>query len=125
MTLVLYHRTSIGEARNIVQRGFEDSDWDFGLQDLRGEDTVATGIWFADRPIGEKEGVGGDALVEVEVDLTEEDLAPFELSGLMWNARVWVLSAEMVNPSAKSHIAEVDPRTSWWHEKFDGGQREG
>jgi hypothetical protein len=61
MTVVLYHRTMIGEARGIVQRGFEDVDWDFGLQDARtGEDAVVTGVWLADRPLGEEEGIEGD-----------------------------------------------------------------
>lgn len=119
MTLKLYHRTSIGEARSIMKRGFEDADWDFGLQDLRGDETVATGVWLADRPVGEKEGVAGDALLEVEVDLTEDQLEPYELKGLLWNARLWVVSADLVNPSAKATIAEVDPKTSWWYEKLD------
>ena len=63
MTLVLYHRTMIGEARGIVQRGFEDVDWDFGLQDVRtGQEAAVTGVWLADRPLGDKEGIEGNVV---------------------------------------------------------------
>lgn len=120
MSMVLFHRTSIAEARSIVQHGFEDVDWDFGLKDARtGEDTVVTGVWLTDRPMGRDEGIDGDALLKVTVDLTEEDLKPFELEGMLWDTRLWVASAGLVNAHGKARILEVDPRTSWWHEALD------
>ena len=64
MTVVLYHRTSIAEARTIMKEGFVDVDWDFGLRDARtGEDAVVTGVWLADRPLGTEEGIEGDAVL--------------------------------------------------------------
>jgi len=120
MTLVLYHRTMIGEASGIVQRGFEDLDWDFGLKDARtGEDAVVTGVWLADRPLGEKEGIEGDALVEVTLDLDVDELVPFELAGMLWDAKLWVAPAEFVNGRGQARILEVDPRTSWFHEAWN------
>ncbi|NIM48448.1 MAG: hypothetical protein GTN62_02030 [Gemmatimonadales bacterium] len=120
MSTVLFHRTSIAEARSIVQHGFEDVDWDFGLKDARtGEDTVVTGVWLTDRPIGRDEGIDGDALLEVTVDLTEEELKPFELEGMLWDTQLWIASAELINAHGKARILEVDPRTSWWHEALD------
>ncbi len=121
MSMVLYHRTTIGEARKIVQSGFEDVDWDFGLKDAHtGEDAVVPGVWLADRPLGHDEGIQGDALLEVELDLSDDDLKPFELEGMLWNAHLWVAPAELINAHSKARILEVDPRTSWFHEAWDG-----
>jgi len=120
MTLVLYHRTTIADAGGIVRGGFEDLEWDFGLQDARtGEDATVTGVWLSDRPLGEAEGIGGDALVEVSLDLDLDELGPFELEGLLWDARIWVAPAEFVNGRGQARILEVDPRTSWFHEAWN------
>jgi hypothetical protein len=120
MPLTLYHRTSIGEARSIMQKGFEDLDWDFGLTDAQtGEDAIVTGTWLADRPVGREEGIEGDALLEVTVDTTEADLAPFALDGMLWDANLWVVPADWVNPKANARILEVDPRSSWFHKAAD------
>jgi hypothetical protein len=121
MALVLFHRTSILEARDIVQAGFRDVDWQFGLQDAHtGEERVATGIWLADRPLGDAEGLPGDALLEVAVDAGPDELQAFELEGMLWDARFWVVPAEFLNAHAVARIAEVDPRTSWFHEAWGG-----
>ncbi len=120
MTTVFYHRTMIAEARSIVTKGFVDEDWDFGLRDVHtGEDALVTGVWFADRPLGRDEDIPGDAVVEVTADLTEEELAPFELAGMLWDARLWVAPAELINSRAKMRILEVDPRTSWFHDAIN------
>jgi hypothetical protein len=127
MTLALYHRTSILEARGIVERGFEDVDWDFGLRDARtGEETVVTGVWVADRQLGAGDGIEGDALIEVSLDVAAEDLKSFELEGMLWDARVWVVPAELLNARGKARILTVDPNTSWFHQAWDGdGQTPG
>ena len=42
-------------------------------------------------PIGRwvrEEGIDGDAVLEVKLDVTEDDLAGFELEGMLWDARV-------------------------------------
>ena len=120
MALTLYHRTSIGEARGIVQKGFEDQDWDFGLTDVRtGEDALVTGTWLASRPIGHGEGIEGDALLEVTIEAAEAELTPFQLEGLLWDAALWVVPAAWLNPRATARILEVDPRTSWFHKAAD------
>ncbi|UCF39870.1 MAG: hypothetical protein JSW43_08990 [Gemmatimonadota bacterium] len=121
MTMVLFHRTTIGEARKIMQSGFEDIEWDFGLKDVQtGRDAVVPGVWLADRPLGHDEGLEGDALLEVKLDLADDDLKPFELEGMLWNAHLWVAPAELINGHSQVRIREVDPRTSWFHEAWDG-----
>ena len=121
MALTLYHRTSIGEARTLVQRGFTDAEWDFGLQDARtGEDAVVTGVWVADRPLGQAEGIEGDAALEIMLDTSVEDLREYELEGMLWDARVWVVPADMLNAHATSRILSVDPSSSWTHKAWNG-----
>lgn len=117
MTLTLYHRTSIADARSIVKNGFEDAKWGFGVQDAQtGAELKLVGVWLADRPLAEEEGPEGDAVLEVALDLTEEALEPYELEGLFWDARLWVAPSQLLNPHASIRILEVDPRTSWWYE---------
>ncbi|MBE0592045.1 MAG: hypothetical protein IH616_06560 [Gemmatimonadales bacterium] len=120
MTLVLYHRTSIREARQAVQQGFEDVDWDFGLRDARtGEDTSVTGVWLANRPLGKQDGIEGDALLTVSLEVDEAELAPFELEGMLWDTRLWVVPSDLVNARGSTRITEVDPRSSWFHRAID------
>jgi hypothetical protein len=114
MSTVFYHRTTIGEARQILKQGFADTEWDFGLRDSRtGEDVMATGVWLANRPLADTEGPQGDALLEVTIDLPDEQLRGFELEGMLWNARLWVVPAGTLNQHSRSRMVRVDPRSSW------------
>jgi len=120
MTLVLYHRTTIREAREIVQKGFEDLDWDFGLQDSKtGEDTTVPGVWLSNRPLGSRDGIDGDALLTVALEVDEAELTPYELEGMLWDTRLWVVPSELVNARGAVRITEVDPRSSWFHHAID------
>lgn len=121
MSLVLFHRTSIADAREIAKHGFEDQKWAFGYEDVAvGEVRKAVGVWFSDRPLAAEEGPTGDALLEIVLDVDEEVLAPFELEGVVWDARLWVVPAGLINPHAAVRILGVDPRTSWWYEAQGG-----
>lgn len=117
--LVLYHRTTIAEAREIAKSGFEDEKWGFDIRDSHGEPLKMIGVWLADRPLADQEGPDGDAMLEVRLHLEEETVQAFELEGLFWDARIWVMPAALINPHAKVRILGVDPRTSWWHEAVD------
>lgn len=114
MSGVLYHKTTIADARRVLKDGYTDTEWDFGLKDSRtGEDVVVTGVWLSNRPLADTEGPEGDALLEVSVDFSDEELAAFELTGMMWNARLWVVPAETLNGHSRSRMVRVDPRSSW------------
>lgn len=119
MSIVVFHRTTIGEARQIVKHGFEDLRWAFGLEEEPSEVRKATGVWLSERPLQAEEGPGGDAVLEVVLELSEESLEPFTLEGVLWDTRLWVAPAALLNPHASVRILEVDPRTSWWHEQLD------
>ncbi|HEX9632922.1 MAG TPA: hypothetical protein VGA02_10735 [Gemmatimonadales bacterium] len=112
----LYHRTRIAEAVEIGRRGFQDDRWSFAVRDGEGLEVKLTGVWLTDRPLSESEGPPGDALVEVEVDLGEDTLSAFELEGVFWDVRLFVVPAEVLNSHTRTRIVEVDPRTSWFHD---------
>lgn len=114
MSIVFYHKTSIGDARHVLKEGYADTEWDFGLRDAKtGEDVSVTGVWLANRPLADDEGPPGDALLEVTVNLSEEQLQPFELAGMLWNARLWVVPADTLNLHSETKMVRVDPRSSW------------
>ncbi len=85
--MVLYHRSTIAGAREIIKHGFDDEKWSFGLRDaLTGETIKALGVWLTDRPLSLEEGPPGDAILEVRVDYSEETLQAFELLGVFEDA---------------------------------------
>jgi len=112
----LYHRTRIAEAVEIGRRGFRDERWSFTVRDGEELEVKLTGVWLTDRPLSESEGPPGDALLEVDVDLGDETLAAFELEGVFWDVRLFVVPAEVLDTHVRTRIMEVDPRTSWFHD---------
>lgn len=112
----LYHRTSIAEAVEIRRRGFKDQRWSFQMRDEDGMEVKLTGVWLTDRPLAETEGPPGDAQLELDVDLSEETLSAFELEGVFWDVRLFVIPAEVLNAHVQTRILGVDPNTSWFHD---------
>ncbi|MBI2537336.1 MAG: hypothetical protein HYW06_10340, partial [Gemmatimonadetes bacterium] len=49
----------------------------------------------------------------VTVDLPEEQLQSYELAGMLWNARLWVVPADALNLHSQTRMVRVDPRSSW------------
>ena len=47
------------------------------------------------------------------MDFSDDQLAAFELTGMMWNARLWVVPAETLNAHSRTRMVRVDPRSSW------------
>lgn len=118
--MVLYHRSTISGAREIMKNGFEDEKWSFGLRDaLTGETLRAFGVWLTDRPLSADEGPPGDAILEVNVDFSEETLQAFELIGVFQDARLWVIPTEIVSPHSEMRILAVDPSVSGQYEAID------
>ena len=116
--LTLYHRTSIGEARQIVKQGFQDQKWGFSVDDAITERRVkAVGVWLTDRLLESDDGPPGDAMLEVLLDTDEASFQSFELDGILPGARLWVVPANLLNPRAKVRILKVDPRSSGWFDR--------
>ena len=108
------------QTRAIVKGGFENARWQFGQEDERtGELLKVVGVWLSDRPLKEDEGPPGDAVLEVKMELSDEVLDRFEMDGVLWEARLWIVPAELLNPHATVRIQGVDPRSSWFHEALE------
>ena len=113
MSITVFHRTTIADARAIAKQGFEDRELNFGLSDVTtGEEVTVTGVWLADRSLGPEEGLDGDALLEVRLDVDEQAMESFELEGLLWDARIWVAPADWVTANSAVRILAVDASTS-------------
>ncbi len=126
MALTLYHRTSIGQASEAVRHGFKDEPWTFDIRDSRARDDEGPleGVWLTDQPLSAVDGPPGNALLEVTVDLSESSLETFEVEGIFFGTKLWVVPAELLNPHAKARIADVDPNTSWQFEAGNGPSQE-
>ena len=122
--MLLFQRTTIAEARAVMQRGFQDQKWGFEVTGLEPEGRLKLrGVWLSDRVLEEADGPPGDAVLEVTLGGDVEVLQPFEVPGVLPEARLWVVPAAVLNPLASARILKVDPRTSWWFERdrLDGG----
>ena len=121
MSITLYHRTSMGDARAIIKEGFEDRELDFGLHDARtGEEVTVSGVWLMDRPVSPDDGLDGDALLEVTLDVGLDELAPFELEGMIWDGRFWVAPAEWVSEHSTVRFKSIDPNASGFFDAASG-----
>ncbi len=114
----LYHRTTIAEARAVMQRGFQDQKWGFDVGGPERESRLKLrGVWLTDRVLDDADGPPGDAVLQVTVTGDPELLQSFEVPGVLSDARLWVVPAAVLNPLATTRIHAVDPRTSWWFER--------
>ncbi len=117
--MLLYHRTLVSLAREIVKDGFADEKWGFGDDQETGQAITALGVWLTDRPVDPEDGPDGAAVLEVELDLPERDLERFEVMGVLDEARLFVVPSAVVNPRCRVRIGGVDARSSWFHEQVD------
>jgi hypothetical protein len=121
----MFHRTTVSQAREIAQNGFSDDKWRFGPGEYTGEPLTATGVWLTDRPVSADDGPPGAAVLEVALEISDDELAAFEIQGVLDGARLWVVPAAVVNPRASVRISEVDARSSWFHEQVEEVEDEG
>lgn len=117
--MLLFHRTAVSQAREIVRDGFRDEKWSFGPDEQTGQPLLIRGVWLTDRPVKREDGPPGAALLEVSLGLQEHDLSSFEVTGVFEDARLWVIPASVVNQTARVRIGEVDGRSSWFHEQVE------
>ncbi|MBI2537097.1 MAG: hypothetical protein HYW06_09105 [Gemmatimonadetes bacterium] len=60
--MIFYHRTTIGEAREIMRRGFRDQKWGFDVEGLASDRRLkVAGVWLTDHVPEEEDAPPGDA----------------------------------------------------------------
>lgn len=115
----LYHTTTTRAAKAILRAGFRDKSGSSGVQN---EKVFAsyTGAWFANRPVGVREGAKGDPALGAPVlviDLDEATIVTYEQNAVPEDHREWCIPAALANPHllgvihepARSGLGKV-----WW-----------
>ena len=105
--LTLYHRTSKESAETIQRHGFQDATGHYGTT------TDRTGVWVSDQPLDGNEGAFGQVLLRLTVNMTEEELAPFEWIEELKGYREWLVPAHVINAAATVEIEDIDETPSW------------
>lgn len=103
MTMKLYHSTSRRSAEQIMGDGFKDADF-YG---------IASGVFFADRPLLAHDMVAASAETTIEVisGLSPSDLDRFQLieDGRPVDAyREWIIPAEIANRMPRRIMSEAE-----------------
>ena len=112
-----FHRTRQESAERILADGFMDHT------DTYGCDSYLTGVWLSDVPLDCNDGTSGQALLLVDFDAAEDDLAEFEVLGDRRDYREWVIPAAFINAKAKVRYATEDEEEAGDVERMARGQR--
>jgi hypothetical protein len=96
-SVVLYHRTSIDNARAILTDGFRDSAGFFL------NTRTWTGVWFCSSPASSEQG---EVVLTVKLDIDDEELARWEWTGEGRDYREWLIPANIANRRATIELTE-------------------
>jgi hypothetical protein len=87
--------------RHTVADGFRDSESCFGTENLH------SGVWLSDRPLDTDEGAVGNALLCVELNVGDREIAQFEWIEDGKPYREWLIPADLINELGKIAIVEI------------------
>jgi hypothetical protein len=96
----LYHRTARANAESILREGFRDHTDYYMTRNLY------TGVWFSSTPLDVNEGILGDTVLCLSLDLNEADLAQYEWVEEGKGYREWLMPAALVNINGEVAIME-------------------
>ncbi len=115
----LYHTTTRGAAKAILRAGFRDGPSSYKVRNKQ-ETASLNGVWFADRPVGVREGAKDDPMLGAPVlviDLDEAAIALYERSTYAEAPREWCIPAVLANGHLLGVIHEPlndEPGEAWW-----------
>jgi hypothetical protein len=101
MIITLYHRTTEDTARRIAVDGFRDSQGYWGTENLH------SGVWPSDRPLDANEDAVGTALLRIELNKKEHEIAHFEWIEDGKPYREWLIPSCLINELGETVIAEI------------------
>ncbi|NQV44263.1 MAG: hypothetical protein HQ501_05130 [Rhodospirillales bacterium] len=93
---VFYHSTDGESAEQILLGGFRDSTGNYMLAN-----TVVTGIFVANIPLGVQDGAAGDVTLKISTQLPIDTFSEFELVEEMKPFREWCIPADRINGSGQ------------------------
>jgi hypothetical protein len=91
MAMKLFHGTSAGTARVILSSGFKDGIGNYLTTN------EYPGVWLSNVSLDANEGAEGDTLLEVNLDLADEELRPYEWAKEGKPYREWLIPAALFN----------------------------
>jgi hypothetical protein len=100
MSFVFYHRTTSAAAYTILREGFRDGTGTYLAE------RQFSGIWLSQTPFDANDGVWGDTLLEVTIDLAADVLADLEWVEEGKQRREWLVPAVLLNPNCRVRIVE-------------------
>jgi hypothetical protein len=95
-----FHRTTAKNAANILKSGFRDAAGTYMTN------TTVTGVWVSDKILDENEGACGDVVLQIEMDISKEDLDFYEVKEDGKPYREWCIPAKQLNRGAISTVTE-------------------
>jgi hypothetical protein len=105
-SMKLYHQTTAAVARAILRNGFIDGTGHYLSDDLH------SGVWLSDTPLDLSEGASGDTLPEVELAITDHELAQYEWIEEGKPYREWLIPAAAINCKMKLRIVGPEEGTA-------------
>ena len=96
--LMTYHRTTSEAAELILREGFQDTEGQFGTS------SVHRGVWLSDIPLNINDGVEGDALLEVTLMLSQDEMDATEWAEQHVGHREWLMPAVTINARGKGRL---------------------
>jgi hypothetical protein len=99
-TLIFFHRTTRENARSIIESGFRNSTGYFQ------SNRIWTGVWLSTVPVGSEHGAEGDALLMVELEIDDHELARWEWAAEGRTYREWLIPANILNKCATVELVE-------------------
>jgi hypothetical protein len=101
--MILFHRTTNGNAAEILRAGFRDSQGHYLTSELH----LHLGVWCSDVPLDENEGACGDTLLRISLDLAEDEISTYEWIEEGIGYRSWLLPAGLANAHTSVQIDDV------------------
>ncbi len=101
--MMLYHATTLKNAIGIMAEGFRDGTGSYGFAGI-----ALRGVWLADSPLGVNEGAAGDAVLRVDLPLSQGELAAYHVvSEVPSGYHEFLIPASVVN-DASVEIVIID-----------------
>jgi hypothetical protein len=99
-TLILYHITSAANAQNILINGFRDGRGRYMT------DREWSGVWLSDFPMVADAPPEADRVLQVELNLSEKELAEWEWIEDGKGYREWLIPSAVLNANGRVRIEE-------------------
>ena len=117
----LYHRTTAGAAKAILDSGFRDRRGHFGLKNE--VEVELKGVWLSDVPLEGNDFGSADRDTLLAVTLDDQDLVEWEAveEGGVRSYREWLVPAAVINARGKVRFVSADEEEEAASRRFAPG----